>query len=339
MSAKAHWPRWQGQRLVQLVLSLLALAASQFVAPISASAITIQISPDGLALSPAGPYSAARNLPVGSVVATASSSITATDIGALGCAITALMLSGSPANGNTFTTGVAGLGVNLYYLQGATRQQITPSLQASISVNLSAPGSVTSIVAEMVVTGPISSGTLSSMPSISVAFASVGLGCGVLNLALKTYTVTATNGTVAALSCQVTNPNISVTLPTVSTRQLAASGNTAGATAFNVGLNCANAGTNVYVTFTDATTPGNRTSTLSLKGTSTATNTGLQILRSDGTPVLFGPDLASSGTINQWLVGPSTAVSGIPLKVQYIATGQAGAGSVSAAATFTMSYQ
>lgn len=324
-------------KLRQALVALLLLFGLVLAGP--ARAISIQVAPASLALSPSGPYTTARDKPVGTILATASSSLTASGVTNLGCAVTALILSGSPASGTIFTTGVSGLGVKLYYYNGATRTQITPGLQVNLLVNLSAPGAITTIDAELVITGPVATGTLSALPSVTVTFAAVGLGCGVLDLGLKTLTVTATNGTVTALSCTVTTPSIAVTLPRVAAATLASAGQTAGDTRFAIGLNCAGAGSDVYVTFTDATNPANTSSNLSLKGTSTATNVVIQLLRENGTAVAYGPDSSAFNNTNQFLIGPSGSVSGLSLTARYRATGAATAGSVNAAATFTMSYQ
>lgn len=322
-----------GRRLFATLLLAFAVFAAQ-----PALALSFSLSPASLPLSPSGPYSTARDQAVGTTLATATATLNVTGISG-SCSITAFMLSSSAASGNTFTTGVTGLGVNLYYYNGATRVQITPGVQSSLGTTLSAPGTLTTIEADLVVTGQVSSGTLSSLPSVTITYAAVGLGCGVLNLGSQTLTVTATNGTVTALSCQVTTPSISVHLPTVSKSSLGTVGATAGGTQFTIGLNCASSGTNVYVTLTDATTPSNTSSNLSLKNTSTATGVALQLVRSNGTLVSYGPDSAVAGNTNQWLVGASASVSGISLSARYVATGTVTAGSVSAAATFTMSYQ
>jgi type 1 fimbria pilin len=139
---------------------------------------------------------------------------------------------------------------------------------------------------------------------------------------------------------------VSVNLPIVSLSALATIGKTAGNTAFPIGLSCA-AGANVYITLSDATTPTNTTSLLTLDSNSTAQGIKLRILNSLG-PVDFGPDSAAPGTTHQWLLGASGTINGIPLTVQYYrddtnpaGTGPAvlSAGSVHAQATFTMSYQ
>lgn len=325
--------------LIRRILATLLLLVMAPLAAMPAQALSLQVSPSTLPLSPSGPYSTARDKAVGTVLATASSTLSATDIGGLGCVVTAFIQSSSAANGNTFTTGVAGLGVNLYYYNGATRTQITPGVQSSLNPSLTGPNTITTIDAELVVTGQVASGTMSSLPSVTITFAAAGLGCGVLNLGAKTLTVTATNGTVTALSCQVTTPSISVSLPRVSATTLASSGQTAGATRFTIGLNCTATGTNVYVTLTDANNAANRSTSLSLKNTSTATNVALQLVRDSSALIAFGPDSAAANNVNQWLVGPSATVTGIPLTARYVATGTATPGSVNAAATFTMSYQ
>ena len=316
-----------------LCLLLLAIGYS---AP--AHALSIAVSPANLPLSPAGPYTAARDKPVGSVLATSTATVSANGIGGL-CLVTALILSGSPAVGSTFTTGVAGLGVNLYYYNGANRIAITPGLQVSLSVSLSAPGTVTKIDAELVVTGPIATGTLSALPSVNMTFAAVGLGCGLISLSAQNLTVTATNATVSGVTCQVLDPAISVNLPAVPAQRLDAAGKVAGSTNFAIPLNCAASGANVHVTLTDTTDAANRSTLLTLKPASTAGNVKLRLSRSNGTAIAFGPDSAIAGTTNQWLVGTTDATSSIPLTVEYYATGAATAGSVQAGATFTLSYQ
>lgn len=324
---------WMRLCLAALMGLGLALGPSK-----PAHAISIVLSSPSLPLSPGGPYSAARDKPVGTVLATSSSTISTTGIGG-SCLVTALFLSGSPANGGIFTTGVTGLGVKLYFSNGAARTQITSGLQDSLAVNMTGPGTLTTVSAELVVTGPVSSGTLNALPSVNISFLAVGLGCGVLSLTNQTLTVTATNGTVTAQTCQVTNSAITVNLPPVSAQNLSAAGRTAGTTRFVIPLNCAGANAQVYVLLTDATDPANTTGLLSLKPASTAGNVKLQLLKGDGGAVSYGPESAVAGTTNQWLVGPASGTTGVSLSAQYYATASATAGTVQAAALFTMSYQ
>lgn len=318
--------------LATIALLLLAVGYSQ-----PAKAISIVLGASSLPLSPGGPYTSARNKPVGTVLATSSALISAQGITG-SCLVTTAFLSTSPASGNTFTTGVSGLGVNLYYQSGATRTQITPGVGLNLPLAMTGPGAIATVQAELIVTGPVGSGTLNALPTVGVSFLAIGLGCGVLSLGDVSLPVTATSGTVTAISCTVSNPAITVNLPPVSVQNLGSTGRTAGATRFTIPLSCTS-GADVYVTLTDQTAPANTTSLLTLKPASTAGNVKLQILRSGGTAVSYGPESAAAGTTNQWLVGPSASTTGIPLSAQYYATGTATAGTVQATALFTLSYQ
>lgn len=321
------------RHLAAIAVLLFAVGYSQ-----TASAISIVLGGSSLPLSPGGPYTSARDKPVGTVLATSTTSISATGISG-GCLVTAIFLSSSGASGNTYTTGVAGLGVNLYYRSGATRTQITPGLGLNLALNMTAPGPIATVEAELIVTGAVGSGTLNALPSVGVTFLAVGLGCGVLSLSAVNLPVTAAAPAVTAISCLVTNPAITVNLPPIAAQALSSVGKTAGATRFTIPLNCARSGANVYVTLTDLTAPANTSALLTLKPTSTAGNVKVQILRSGGTPVSYGPESAVAGVTNQWLVGPSSSTTGIPLTAQYYATGAATPGTVQAAAVFTLSYQ
>ncbi|RQV60961.1 type 1 fimbrial protein [Burkholderia cenocepacia] len=143
--------------------------------------------------------------------------------------------------------------------------------------------------------------------------------------------------TVVPQSCTVTTPSVSVPLPPVAASKLNAVGATAGEANFAIGLSCAS-GSNVYVTLTDLTNPGNTSNQLSLAPESSAKGVKLRILR-NGQPVSYGPDSSMTGNPNQWLVGPSASTSRIPLSAEYIATDRVSAGTVKGVATFTMSYQ
>lgn len=139
-------------------------------------------------------------------------------------------------------------------------------------------------------------------------------------------------------SCSVTTGDTSVYLNKVWTSQLKSPGITAGDKAFTVGLRCS-AGTNVYVTLTDLTDPGNTGNQLTLTSDSTAAGVKLRLLKSNGDPVSFGPDSSAFGNRNQWFLGTSATTTGIPLTAQYISTGPVKAGVVKGRASFTLSYQ
>jgi len=152
--------------------------------------------------------------------------------------------------------------------------------------------------------------------------------------------------TFVASTCTVTTPKISVTLPTLNVSNLSPVGATGGDTNFQIDLQCnGTAFKNVYINLTDATTPSNTTSLLTLaNATGSASGVSLQILRKGiANPITFGPDLAVLNNPGQWTVGPlaSSAATNfnIPLTVQYVSTGPVTPGAVNAVATFTLFYQ
>ncbi|MFM0736235.1 fimbrial protein [Paraburkholderia xenovorans] len=150
----------------------------------------------------------------------------------------------------------------------------------------------------------------------------------------------AINGaTIAAPTCTVT-PTSSVNLPSVSPSAFPSLGSTAGKTRFNIALSNCTSGSQLYMTLSDATNPANTGSNLSLSTDSTAKGVQLQMQRSDGTVVSYGPDSAVAGNVNQWLVGATVdRAMNIPMTVQYISTGTVTPGTVKGMATFTLSYQ
>ncbi|CAB3760208.1 hypothetical protein LMG29660_03911 [Burkholderia puraquae] len=145
------------------------------------------------------------------------------------------------------------------------------------------------------------------------------------------------NLAVKPVSCTVLTKNPNVPLPPVAASKLNAINMTAGDRDFAISLSC-KAGTNLYVTLTDLTNPGNMSNKLTLTQDATAKGVMLRILR-NGQPVGYGPDSPAVGNPNQWYVGPSGSTTSIPLSAQYIATGAVSAGTVKGAATFTLSYQ
>lgn len=155
-------------------------------------------------------------------------------------------------------------------------------------------------------------------------------------------TLRAQGNPVQAIGCTVapSSNRVSVRLPTVSALALSAAGATAGRTSFSLQLQCGDARTDVYIALTDANQPGNTTSVLTLDAGSSAKNVGVNILRGDGVPVIFGPETYALGTANQWFAGSMTGAGVIDLSAQYVATGQPVIpGSVGAAALFTLTYQ
>jgi type 1 fimbria pilin len=334
--------RWWQSLLTLGVIGLLLMTGPP------ADAQTVNYSPAILAFSPAGPYSVPRDAAVGSQVARAMATASASGIT---CAlIQTATVNGTEisAGSGIYQTSVSGIGVSFYIVNGASQTLITSTVGGYTSGTISAPGNgmLPGVQANLVVTGPVVSGySLSSLPSVTVTFTPTGScswGTGIAN----TLTTSASNSAVVPITCVVTTPTVSVNLPVVALSALGAVGKTAGDTSFPIGLSCA-AGANVYITLSDATTPTNTTSLLTLDSNSTAQGIKLRILNSTGA-VDFGPDSAAAGTTHQWFLGTSSSINGIPLTVQYYrddtnpsGTGSAvlSAGSVHAQATFTMSYQ
>jgi type 1 fimbria pilin len=333
---------WLRSPVTNVITLLLLLAGAPAIAQ------TVSFSPATLSFSPAGPYSVPRDAAVGSQVANAVATATA---GGISCAlIETATVNGTEiaAGSGVYQTSVSGIGVSFYVVHGSGQTLITSTGGGYTSGTISAPGNGTlpAIQANLVVTGQVVSGySLSSLPSVTVTFTPTG-SCGWSTGIANTLATTASNSAVVPITCTVTTPSVSVNLPTVSLSALSSLGATAGDTRFPIGLSCAS-GANVYITLSDATTPSNTSSLLTLASSSTAQGIKLRILNSAG-PVDFGPDSAAAGTTHQWFLGASSSVNGVPLTVQYYrddtnpaGTGSAtlSAGSVHAQATFTMSYQ
>jgi len=313
-----------------------------------AVAQTVNFSPATLSFSPAGPYSVPRDAPVGSQVARALTAATANGIS---CAlIQTATVNGTEISAGTgiYQTSVSGIGVSFYVVNGSAQTLITSTGGGYTSGTISAPGNgaLPGIQANLVVTGPVLSGySLSGLPTVSVTFTPTG-NCSWSTGITNSIAASASNSAVVPITCTVTTPSVSVNLPIVSLSALSTVGKTAGDTRFPIGLSCAS-GANVYITLSDATTPTNTSSLLTLASDSTAQGIKLRILNSAGA-VDFGPDSAEAATTHQWFLGTSSSVNGIPLTVQYYrddtnssgtAPAALSAGSVHAQATFTMSYQ
>jgi len=148
-----------------------------------------------------------------------------------------------------------------------------------------------------------------------------------------------------APTCTVTTPRIPVQM-TTSTTAFTGVGATASARNFSIGLACSGGLTgtavNAYVTLTDATTPGNRSTTLSLTPDSKASGVGIQILK-DNVALAYGPDSSALDNPNRWWAGRvKQGESGlvIPLQARYVQTEpRITPGAANANASFTMSYQ
>ncbi|WP_287882123.1 fimbrial protein [Aquitalea sp.] len=138
--------------------------------------------------------------------------------------------------------------------------------------------------------------------------------------------------------CTLQNSTVSVALPTVYGQKFQNVGSTSGSTPFNISINCPSP-TQLALTFTDNNKIGQTGSALTPTTTSTATGIGIQ-LQYNGQVVNFGPDSSDPGTINQIVLNSNlTGVQSFPFTASYVRTGAVTPGSLSATATFTLSYQ
>ncbi|MFC6298156.1 fimbrial protein [Pseudomonas spelaei] len=242
-----------------------------------------------------------------------------------------------PGYTDVYQTGVSGIGVKYTQTQGyGSGTWDTVPISYSLAAPLSPSKLFGSFVrAQLVITGEIGSGTITSVPTMTQTWS----GACITPSAVGATFNFPVNATVEASSCRVTTPALHVTLPDTELHEIQPLGTTKGNTTFNIGLEC-QSGSSVYITLSDANNPNNRTDNLTLNSSSTARGIALRILNSDGKAVSFGPESSVAGNPNQWLVGPSSDTSNVPLTVQYVSVrSPLTAGSVSAEATFTMSYQ
>jgi type 1 fimbria pilin len=196
------------------------------------------------------------------------------------------------------------------------------------------------VTSTLVVTGAIAPGasTLSTMPKVTITYRTSDGGSS--SWRKNPLYSGAASGVLTHATCSVNQANVAVIMPTADTRAFSSGvGSVAAPQPFSLLLSCST-GAKVLLTLTDSVNPANRGTALQLRSDSTAQGIGVQILKSDGTPVAFGPDSAAPGNINQWTVDDSPNGSlQIPLTARYVRTGAVSAGSVNALATFTMSYQ
>lgn len=224
----------------------------------------------------------------------------------------AIKLTGSPTTADSGANGPGGV----------------PGWELASKNNTS--GSVSEkFTAQLIKTGPIAPGQVSSLTAIQLTDYTYGSTDSAPYFA--SVATSAVNVTTPSCSLTTAQPNFTVTLPTVSTKSLGAAGATAGATAFNVAYNCPSSLT-VYMYMTTAN-PGSGSGLMMPDGvtcTGSATNVGLQLLL-NAQPVTFNSS-QKIGTVSGNLT--------VPFVVQYYATATpVGAGSVCTTATYTLTYQ
>ncbi|MFC3652517.1 fimbrial protein [Dyella humi] len=198
--------------------------------------------------------------------------------------------------------------------------------------------------AQLVKTGPVSPGTISSIQLLQLFDSDFVPPNPPGNGSTTTYssasvsfsTVTLNAITVSMSTCNVVagSSNLSVALPTIVSNALPTTGSVAGQKAFNIQYTCPS-GWALYMTMSTAN-PGTATGVImpsaSCSAGSPASNVGIQLLQSNRQAVTFNTAQSVGNSPNGTL--------NLTYYAQYYATGSPiGAGQVCGTATFTMSYQ
>ncbi|WP_342316260.1 fimbrial protein [Lysobacter sp. FW306-1B-D06B] len=140
-------------------------------------------------------------------------------------------------------------------------------------------------------------------------------------------------------TCEVSTQNVVVKLDNAETSNFPSISSTAKEKDFQVNLACsggdAGTKTEVNMSLTDQTTPGNVSTALSLTSASTATGIAIQIVR-NGSAIGFNP-VTNKFKVQDVLPGNSTV--DIPFKARYVRTGTITPGKVQGIAVFTMDYK
>ncbi|MEH0876599.1 type 1 fimbrial major subunit FimA [Pectobacterium cacticida] len=146
-------------------------------------------------------------------------------------------------------------------------------------------------------------------------------------------------GEIVNAACAVDAGSVdqTVQLGQVRSAKLATAGSTSTAVGFNIQLNDCDTtvATKASVAFSGTSIDATNTSVLALQSSAAggATNVGVQILDSTGTPlVLDGATFSTAATLND---GTNT----IPFQARYYAIGAATAGTANADATFKVQYE
>ncbi|MEX3936819.1 fimbrial protein [Paraburkholderia phymatum] len=245
---------------------------------------------------------------------------------------------GGPSSGNVTPIGTTGIGYTLVSNLGSTYVTGTRNLNAAFF----APGGTCLSSPCYVTLGPtVTMQLVKLQQTLNNPLLPGGKYMDVTIGGLLSSTVSISNPIqITSQTCSVTTPSINVDLGTVPGKQFTTVGSGSTPVSFNIGVDCTGLTTNLGITFTDAANPSNRTNTLPLSSTSTASGVGIQILR-NGTAVSYGPDSSIAGTTSQIMIGQvnGTATT-IPLTARYVqTTSTIRGGTANGTATFTMSYQ
>ena len=267
------------------------------------------------------------NLPVGAVLAT-SAQFSPSPVSQISCTGTTTIgvqnVAGSqPSSGAViFPTGVAGIGYRVTHPDTSNYLAAYPGDSiASGSYQMSVTSGL-----EFVKTGTIANG------------ATVGSGTmgywrydSNSNSRMENFNLSTTL-TFVYPSCSVNTSTINVTLPTVSNTAFNGVGTVAGATVVPISLQCAS-GSQLSIQFDTATPASGFTGVIApASGTGRAKNVGVQLVTQSFVPVTFGTPALVGSTPD----GPLN----LTYYARYYQTATpVAAGTVSATATFTLSYQ
>ena len=312
-------------RRVLLLLVTLALAAPLAVqARCSFSSggtanVNISFSTTTITIDP--------NLPVGAVLAT-SAQFSPSPVSQISCSGTTTIgvqnVAGSqPGSGAIiFPTGVAGIGYRVTHPDTSNYLAAYPGDSiASGSYQMSVTSGL-----EFVKTGTIANG------------ATVGSGTmgywrydSLSNTRIENFNLSTTL-TFVYPTCSVNTSTITVVLPTVSNTAFNGVGTVAGATVVPISLQCSS-GRQLYIQFDTANPVSGATGVIApATGTGRAKNVGVQLISQAFTPVTFGTPALVGTTPN----GPMN----LTYYARYYQTATpVAAGTVSATATFTLTYQ
>lgn len=310
--------------LLLVLLSTLSLAARATCSFSSGTTSNVNIS------MPSSVITIDPNAAVGTVLAS-SAQFSPTPISSLSCTGTTRIgvsnvISTQPASGATiFPTGVAGVGYRV------THPDAGNYLEAYSGDSIAAGNYDLSVTSgfELVKTGPIANGAVLRAATLGYwrydgTFLNSNLRAENFNLVGSvTFTYP---------SCTVNNNVINVVLPTISTTAFNGVGTTAGATAFNISLNCAS-GSTLAIEFDTSNASSVANSVIANStGTGRAKNVGVQLIDQGFVPITFGTPAVIGTTPN----GPYN----LTYYARYYQTAAApAAGTVSATATFTLTYQ
>ena len=324
MTRLALWTTGTGRnRPSRIGVLLLAFVALTFI-PAGARAnctITGGAAPEAVNFSPPATITVAYTAAVGTVLYQ-SGAVNPSTTNTMTCSGTSPfgvtdVVGTTPASGTIYPTGISGVGFSIGH--GSATTLLTPYPNNNI-----AAGSYTNSTASyltLLKTGPIVSGSV--LPAGTLAYwqyPSVPY--------IEAFNL-ANSVTILDPACSVNTSAISVTLPTISSKALSAVGSTAGATPFNIALTCSS-GATLDIELDASGTASGITGVLT-KTAGTSAGVGVQVIDQSLNPVVFGtPTVVGttpSGTLN------------IPFYGRYYRTGTVTAGTLTASATFTLSYQ